>query len=229
MSIAQIPTERDEAAVLLMARAGGRDGYDLTDLTHEALIRKTALGLARQGLVTAQDLADHTVDWLDTVPGLSPWRGAALKVAEVERDRAGLDLAALSRTIAARPVLMIGAERGIGQMTAGLARAAREEAISRSSSSCRTPNWTARRCSSTSPRCRSTSTSRTPGAPAAGPRASAGAEMPEAVGSAVVGHRQVTATVEPPAFASARASPLQPGRSSSSPWPSPTSAETSTS
>lgn len=35
-----------------MARAGGRDGYDLTDLTHEALIRKTALGLARQGLVT---------------------------------------------------------------------------------------------------------------------------------------------------------------------------------
>ncbi len=52
MSIAQIPTEPDEAAVLLMARAGGRDGYDLTDLTHEALIRKTALGLARQGLVT---------------------------------------------------------------------------------------------------------------------------------------------------------------------------------
>ena len=60
----------------------------------------------------------------DTAPlaGTSP---EAL-IAEVGRDRAKLDLLALSRTIAERPVLMIGAERGIGQMTAALARAARE-------------------------------------------------------------------------------------------------------
>lgn len=59
----------------------------------------------------------------DTAPlaGTSP---EAL-IAEVERDRAKLDLAALSRTIAERPVLMIGAERGIGQMTAAIAKAAR--------------------------------------------------------------------------------------------------------
>ncbi|MDR6627578.1 alpha/beta fold hydrolase [Caulobacter segnis] len=60
----------------------------------------------------------------DTAPlaGTSP---EAL-IAEVGRDRAKLDLVALSRTIAERPVLMIGAERGIGQMTAALAKAARE-------------------------------------------------------------------------------------------------------
>ncbi|HJV44005.1 alpha/beta fold hydrolase [Caulobacter sp.] len=60
----------------------------------------------------------------DTAPlaGTSP---EAL-IAEVERDRARLDLTALSRTIAERPVLMIGAERGIGQMTTAIARAARE-------------------------------------------------------------------------------------------------------
>lgn len=60
----------------------------------------------------------------DTLPlaGTSP---EAL-IAEVRRDQAKLDLAALSRTIAARPVLMIGAERGIGAVTAKLAKAARE-------------------------------------------------------------------------------------------------------
>lgn len=60
----------------------------------------------------------------DTVPlaGTSP---EAL-IAEIARDRAKLDLVSLSRTIAARPVLMIGAERGIGAVTATLAKAARE-------------------------------------------------------------------------------------------------------
>lgn len=60
----------------------------------------------------------------DTVPlaGTSP---QAL-IAEIGRDRAKLDLLALSRTIAARPVLMIGAERGIGAVTAKLAQAARQ-------------------------------------------------------------------------------------------------------
>jgi diadenosine tetraphosphate (Ap4A) HIT family hydrolase/acetyl esterase/lipase len=60
----------------------------------------------------------------DTVPlaGTSP---QAL-IAEIGRDRAQLDLVSLSRTIAARPVLMIGAERGIGAVTATLAKAARE-------------------------------------------------------------------------------------------------------
>lgn len=60
----------------------------------------------------------------DTVPlaGTSP---QAL-IAEIGRDRAKLDLVTLSRTIAARPVLMIGAERGIGAVTATLAKAARE-------------------------------------------------------------------------------------------------------
>lgn len=60
----------------------------------------------------------------DTVPlaGTSP---LAL-IAEIGRDRAKLDLVALSRTIAARPVLMIGAERGIGAVTAKLAQAARQ-------------------------------------------------------------------------------------------------------
>lgn len=60
----------------------------------------------------------------DTVPlaGTSP---EAL-IAEIGRDRAKLDLVALSRTIAERPVLMIGAERGIGAVTAKLAQAARE-------------------------------------------------------------------------------------------------------
>ncbi|ADG09241.1 HIT domain-containing protein [Caulobacter segnis] len=60
----------------------------------------------------------------DTAPlaGTSP---EAL-IAEVGRDRAKLDLVALSRTIAERPVLMIGAERGIGQMTTALAKAARD-------------------------------------------------------------------------------------------------------
>ena len=60
----------------------------------------------------------------DTAPlaGTSP---EAL-IAEIRRDQAKLDLSALSRTIAARPVLMIGAERGIGPVTAALAKAARE-------------------------------------------------------------------------------------------------------
>lgn len=60
----------------------------------------------------------------DTAPlaGTSP---EAL-IAEVERDKDKLDLAALSRTIAERPVLMIGAERGIGRMTTALAAAARQ-------------------------------------------------------------------------------------------------------
>lgn len=60
----------------------------------------------------------------DTVPlaGTSP---QAL-IAEIARDRAQLDLVSLSRTIAARPVLMIGAERGIGAVTATLAKAARQ-------------------------------------------------------------------------------------------------------
>jgi diadenosine tetraphosphate (Ap4A) HIT family hydrolase/acetyl esterase/lipase len=60
----------------------------------------------------------------DTVPlaGTSP---EAL-IAEIARDRAKLDLVPLSRTIAERPVLMIGAERGIGAVTATLAKAARE-------------------------------------------------------------------------------------------------------
>lgn len=51
MSAALVPTEHDEQAVLLMARAGGPDGYDLTDLTHERMIRLTAAGLARRGLL----------------------------------------------------------------------------------------------------------------------------------------------------------------------------------
>ena len=64
----------------------------------------------------------------DLRPDTAPLAGTSPEalIAEVARDRAKLDLAALSRTIAARPLLLIGAERGIGQMTAGLARAARE-------------------------------------------------------------------------------------------------------
>jgi len=64
----------------------------------------------------------------DIRPDTAPLAGTSPEtlIAEVERDRAKLDLAALSRTIAARPVLMIGAERGIGQMTAAIATAARE-------------------------------------------------------------------------------------------------------
>jgi diadenosine tetraphosphate (Ap4A) HIT family hydrolase/acetyl esterase/lipase len=60
----------------------------------------------------------------DTVPlaGTSP---EAL-IAEIARDRAKLDLVTLSRTIAEHPVLMIGAERGIGAVTATLAKAARQ-------------------------------------------------------------------------------------------------------
>ncbi len=51
MSAALVPADRDEQAVLLMARAGGLDGYDLNDLTHEKLIKRTAVALARRGLV----------------------------------------------------------------------------------------------------------------------------------------------------------------------------------
>ena len=60
----------------------------------------------------------------DTVPlaGTSP---EAL-IAEIERDKAKLDLTALSREIAARPLLLVGAQYGIGRMTTALAGAARE-------------------------------------------------------------------------------------------------------
>jgi len=51
MSLKPVPTERDEQAVLLMARAGGLDGYEITDLTNGRLIRLTAAGLARRGLL----------------------------------------------------------------------------------------------------------------------------------------------------------------------------------
>lgn len=68
--------------------------------------------------VLAQEIRPDTVP----VAGTSP---EAL-IAEIARDRAKLDLVSLSRTIAASPVLMIGAERGIGAVTATLAKAARE-------------------------------------------------------------------------------------------------------
>ena len=68
--------------------------------------------------VLAQEIAPDTVPLAGTSP-------RAL-IAEIARDRAKLDLVALSRTIAARPVLMIGAERGIGAVTATLAKAARQ-------------------------------------------------------------------------------------------------------
>jgi len=79
-------------------------------------------GDPRFSMLDEKVLADNLSP--DTAPlaGTSP---EAL-IAEVERDKAKLDLAALSRTIAERPVLMIGAERGIGRMTTALAAAARQ-------------------------------------------------------------------------------------------------------
>jgi len=62
----------------------------------------------------------------DTVPlaGTSP---EAL-IAEIDRDKAGLDLVALSRQIAKRPLLLVGADHGVGMMTKPLGEAARQVA-----------------------------------------------------------------------------------------------------
>lgn len=79
-------------------------------------------GDPRFSMLDPKALADNLRP--DTAPlaGTSP---EAL-IAEVEHDKDKLDLVALSRTIAERPVLMIGAERGIGRMTTAIAAAARQ-------------------------------------------------------------------------------------------------------
>lgn len=64
----------------------------------------------------------------DLLPDTTPLAGTSPEalIAEVDRDRARLDLAALSREIAKRPLLLVGADHGIGMMTTPLGEAARQ-------------------------------------------------------------------------------------------------------
>lgn len=64
----------------------------------------------------------------DMRPDTAPLAGTSPEalIAEIERDKAKLNLTVLSRDIARRPLLLVGAQFGIGKMTTALAEAARE-------------------------------------------------------------------------------------------------------